>query len=1389
MEIAFRDVYLTRADMQRIAISCLVGNSFYAGQQIVFAGCVRARVKSIYRHGCKLKSAMITSDTKPIFRSESSRFILYIQMSKEMWDFDKDGSGEISFSKVVNGVLPTLFQKWSDINARHLVSIVLFTRIEYDRGPRTDGNGRGPGDSYARSELPPKTRDFYRVVVGEMSSDEWTEILHQLKKEFRAFLRDILLYDEQSATTEHTHTSEALFPSTIAGTPCTAERSNILEAINTAAAPFSKDWIDTDLFRTGLSIVVVTPGTGVFEVDESMLRLTTDNLVKNGINIDLICLSRPPLHVAPLFRYFPRHRDSTLERHDPISDSSISSMRPIYASTPPFANTVLERVLTPAMDSSAERSGPKPAICVVPQWAHIHFWQGNDHPDHADILRKPTTNSSQAEDVEHARVRCSLYDIQMSGIMESEMNSISIPHLTLASPRTLNSSEGLNNSHQSNNIHAGSMQETPQPLMYIPRAVQAVPYSHSSDRRPFHSLYGDLKSMEEYDNWLYGVSLTATGNSISRPLPLRRQSSDRRRHRRDSQLTIGLAEKREYTNSPERSSPPLTQHIKLEQVIHPKITTNLSNMKHSTLKNTQASLIRGTSQQTTPSTNTSRFDSRRLLATGLRPGLGKSAAIIVPSYEQGSRSAAEGPNWNSHNSEELTQLVSTQVKNTLSRQPKPSSMNSKHSSRASSVTTAPSDMPIPDSKSVEGSRSEFTDVEAVDFVPSSMSPQRHPKSAIVIHRDMSGPEGLRDLSSTSLPIDLAPWLTVTNPARPDEAVTYDHGWSHAFTHPSQGLASKMKWKSLCSPAALPLTSDYMIGPQLLAEYEERPHKVALEEEDGHPSLAFSRARLLSDLIAFRLAKGFQIIRNTAAAATEPVPQMAIAFDDKPLVIDGCTVTLVKGNQVHILCATGSEIQVTRYQPKSSNTFSSLASVVYEPVIKSSFEPTYAKVPASLYLAQDGLNWSMIDNCLAGHFDNLTEATGYWRARFVLVPVEIPKHTRRGPKATADDTDDELRIEGVQRLTQIWDSSRLTGNELRIISSGNSRKDPNPLGLEFQTRDASAVISAGLEDSRLLSGQSFVPSTRLFSDEDLYRADKIDVKKLAFHLQGDGGIDIKDRWWYLHLHHHAFLGSDLTTWLLRNFKDVNTREEAEHLGCRLLELGLFKHVRGTHTFRDGNYFYSITSEYRNVRPQTRGFFSLKHDKSSAPSTPLAEVGSRDVSRMSTLDKSAMIPGSPSNSPSVTRSRKSAEKRRVHLSSLIQCDLDVRQRSSRPEIIHIHYDRLFNPESCYHFRLEWMNTTARLVEEAMSSWATMLERYGLRLVEVPIAEGCKIAEENPFRTPSVLVLAVPPPEMEPDLSHVDSTAPEPLPTHRYHPYQRALLKRFGFILDVEVRTPEM
>lgn len=98
---------------------------------------------------------------------------------------------------------------------------------------------------------------------------------------------------------------------------------------------------------------------------------------------------------------------------------------------------------------------------------------------------------------------------------------------------------------------------------------------------------------------------------------------------------------------------------------------------------------------------------------------------------------------------------------------------------------------------------------------------------------------------------------------------------------------------------------------------------------------------------------------------------------------------------------------------------------------------------------------------------------------------------------------------------------------------------------------------------------------------------------------------------------------------------------------------------------------------------------------------------------------------------------------------------------------------------------MNVTAKLIEDAITTWAVTADRYGLMLVEAPIAEAMDLANKNPFRRPYLLKLALRPPDQQP-ATDFDPTSLVPTQRKEKFFYQKAILKRFNFVLDMEAAS---
>ncbi|KAF4469634.1 vacuolar membrane-associated iml-1 [Fusarium albosuccineum] len=1433
VELSFKDQYLSRSDIWRMTVGELTGRTVYKGQSILFMGTIKAQITAIYVGGRRTHSAFFTRDTRPIFRSESARYVLFIQMAKEMWEFDSESSGAIMFNKVVNGFLPALFKRWAMLKAKHLVSIVLFARVEYDTGLTAEFDNL-EGDYYTGIQPSGPHRpykDFYRVVVSEMSSGEWTKILHQLKVEFNFFRRDISLHHHKLVAQAEIDGPGSI-PRDTPSTRVKAESTfsmygNVLEAINLASSQFAHDHIDRDLTRTGISIAVISPGPGVFEVDYETLRRTTEALVGNGIGIDLICMPKMPLHSVPLFKYrnpqyseeHGHHTYTSLSRSFHSRDSTPNHPTPVIGSYQSLGES-----FSPSKSMSLSRR-PDPLMSMatsdewcyaLPQWLHVSFWTGaSDEALSYEGIALSVSNKVEQDDEDEFNIRCRMYALQMRSILET--NEIETTPLQVDTHFPANITEPPSTGKYR---HTGINDTVYIPSKRPPEALFDYVYGFQRfvpDRLARPGEKSLWKQLQEFDDHRAKISSS------------RRHHSSRHAKDLDEMTRRQLAEDSGLygTSLPEKKPPilgPSTRKLSMNIVEADKPSpTSIKKSAESTPKTTKASAAKQPKLM-------------RQISLGQR-GFGIAAPKAALAEIK-----AETVNASGVSTAETRQPSTPRIRPEL----RPSSPQT-ITSQSSTLSTQKYRLDAPDTI-IEGvpmtpsipilkrNNSGNLDAAAIQLrTASSMisSPfnnrQQKREREREDDRELRYSEALRaddaqklytnklragvvqELPTTLSPTTaMTPWLTLLNPSNPeshliDDTILYSR-WQHVY--PQIGQMKVQKWKALCCPASVPLTTEYFPSKtQFDTEYHRHPYTVDQNADDDLVEEPKTRQEFIQELISLRFSQGFQVVVGPAVAKAfgQNLIKIGDIFSRDQRLEDGTSIFMSVGNTIHQLsCVNGTEVEVNIFMRKPADTsFTSQGfSPIYKPAIRTLLDDCYEAREIDILTPRVERNWNMIDSYIAGHHDEMMDSLRFWRARFVLIPV-LPKNVPV-PKTQGGDNAEEVRIEGIKRLAQSWQKYRyIPPSERRYSSVSRSRRrDPNPLDIVYKTEDPSLVIAAEVETLPLFEGlDGLSRKGQLVSSKERFRKSNLNLTALAEAMQQpveNGGVRLQNRRWHLRLHYACFIGSDMVTWLLDNFEDLETREDGEELGNALMvpdesktgqprsdkDKGLFVHVEKRHHFRDGNYFYQIASEF--AKPHT-GWFNSR--RAAVPPTPILEASSRDSPRtlMSARPTSIADEGSPastSTTPTLALSH-NGKRPRVVLSKTIKYDVDHRKRSYRSERIDLHYDRLHNPDSCYHIRIDWMNVTTKLVEDAVESWAREASQYGLRLVEVPIKEACTIMETNPFRKPFRAKLAAGPPDQKPE-TYFDPNSLGPTTSPSRHFYQIAILKKFDFVLDMEAAS---
>ena len=101
---------------------------------------------------------------------------------------------------------------------------------------------------------------------------DWDSLIKTLKKAFIRYPLDV----GWKITSDYTRL------------PTFAAQGNLLESINICLNMLQFHYVDRDLHRTGNSIVVVSAGSGVFEVDKGLASITKQRMMDNGIGSDML---------------------------------------------------------------------------------------------------------------------------------------------------------------------------------------------------------------------------------------------------------------------------------------------------------------------------------------------------------------------------------------------------------------------------------------------------------------------------------------------------------------------------------------------------------------------------------------------------------------------------------------------------------------------------------------------------------------------------------------------------------------------------------------------------------------------------------------------------------------------------------------------------------------------------------------------------------------------------------------------------------------------------------------------------------------------------------------------------------------------------------------------
>lgn len=1239
-------------------------------------------------------------------------------------------------------------------------------------------------------------KDFFRVAVDFERKADWLPSLADIKKQFERCEREILL-DFHLTKLRSSLGSAPEEDARILGRWSYAYEGNVLEAINLALNPFDEHYIDRDLSRTGLSLTVLTPGTGHFAVDKNLLRLTTERMIDHGVGLDLVCLTKMPLHSVPLFSYSSERPKRHIEESAVGNKTRPATPDPLY------------------FDANLRSGDDREVIeCYsLAFWVYCSFYsKTHDKPFREDRFIP----------------RCKMYQIQMLGILDHNLTTVSVPllevddmdtptqHLAADERKAIHDDydaslfDGVKklpltrtntNTHTPNSPNGTHHSGTTGSLGTSYQSGRLAKMTGSHSPRPIASR-SSLRSTEftVEEESMSNASLPDTGalgtGTIMPDMPVTVT------HGKESRTPLDTPQMRKVSMMSLATSP--SQSItSVDQVPSGASTPRRDSIRR--LKN-----------QPSKSSFASRFASTWLfgsLGGRSQPSFPAAATETIQRQDVSTHNASKpgSPNVNSPNLQPVA-LRREEPSPSKPQNIRPQNMNIRPPNIKPQNVAQP--MPI----LTKGGLPVRMDEQRAQSLPRSM-PRSIPRSFHNSFKNSYKARSMEDSwrNKTNAAFGRTTQHTTVNPCNPKETVLDQTGegghqrrWQHVRPRLKEGKEHVVKWRSLCAPACLPLTTDFMPTPEEITTfYEAHSYDIACFPDQVSFLIRPDAAQLnlplavMREMASQRLSQNFQFVvlpHNTITKEKGTQPQtlknllrgestsagLRVGGASEVLKDASGAIYLSWSNHVHCLTFDPQKQSVTvqRFVRKIKH---STASHPYKCLVWPYQHDGFQEAAAVFrYPNIDAkLNFNYLDRLIAGEEDKLQPNLRFWRTRYLLIPSGKEPTSIAGlmPKGAQNEQYNisEILITGAMKVLEL-----LGKNQWKRPGDRN----PSPLRLLATTFDPSAcVLDDGLmtELERLTSGKERIDAGHALEGMTLQAVADMMNKP-------NNGLIIRDRWWNCELHkvsltavnvhEDSFTGEQFVEWLKATFTDIESRDQAVEWGQSLLDKGLLgeyglallttEHVTGKHGFHDTVFFYRLRQQYEDKKHSSRsktGWFG----KSTGP-TPKAII-----------EQHSALGTSPRNIP-LKLTDKPPKKRKIKMSQSIIVDLDPSRKSDRAEVAILHADIIHNTKNAFHFELNWLGVTAGLLDEMRAKCSTLAERYGLRFVEAPVEQIKDVGLKCAYRAPIPIRLALAPPVI-PDL-HLRLTDAGSGQFTQFFEFA-ILTQKFGFILDVEAndRYPDM
>uniref|UniRef100_A0A4W6EBQ9 DEP domain containing 5, GATOR1 subcomplex subunit n=1 Tax=Lates calcarifer TaxID=8187 RepID=A0A4W6EBQ9_LATCA len=639
------------------------------------------------------------------------------------------------------------------------------------------------------------------------------------------------------------------------------------------------------------------------------------------------------------------------------------------------------------------------------------------------------------------------------------------------------------------------------------------------------------------------------------------------------------------------------------------------------------------------------------------------------------------------------------------------------------------------------------------------------------------------------------------------------------TVPSFCCTVGVDWKSLTTPACLPLTTDYFPDRQTLQNdytegcYDLLPHSDLERREDEGPVM--SASQVFEEFICQRLMQGYQII--VQPNNRKPQPTVATPLGSSPLYSRGLVSLrraeeeetvywLSMGRTFHKVCLKDKIITVTRYLPKYPYESAQIqySYSLCPPHSDAQFVSCWVEFG---HERLEEYKWNYLDQyiCSAGSEDfSLIDSLKFWRTRFLLLPAGGARRVAdgeghwdvygEGAGAGVGGSGDWVLLDGFIRFLEGLNRIRRRHRSDRIIRKGTPLKGlqvtsplppyPSEPVPPPQGKKGTSALSALLEMEQNQNGQSVVGALSLSSSSTL-----LEILEAIKHPTT--GVQLLPEQKGLPL--NCFISAEVVHWLVNNVEGVATQGMAVDIMQKMLDEGLVAHASGDamRTFIYGFYFYRIVGE----KDAAGGWSAAALEDFALFQRKWFEVAFVLEERRPCDLPAFLLPWLPSR-PASYASRHSSFSRsfggRSQAAALLAAtvpeqktvtlDVDVNNRSDRTEWCSCYYHGNFSLNAAFEIKLHWMAVTAAVLFEMVQGWHRKAASCGFLLVpvlEVPFALTSYLYGD-PLRAQLFIPLNIQCLLKNSSDNLFEGFEPETY-WDRMQLFQEAILYRFGFVHD--------